>query len=62
MKPDWKDAPEWAKWLAMDRDGEWYWYEFEPAIANDQWLQYGGRAADAGIADVRWDKSLEGRP
>ena len=34
MKPDWKDAPEWAQWLAMDRDGKWTWFEDEP-IAGD---------------------------
>lgn len=35
MKPDWKDAPEWAEWLAMDGDGEWNWYEYEPFWASD---------------------------
>lgn len=22
-KPDWKDAPEWANWLAQDESGFW---------------------------------------
>ena len=35
MKPDWKDAPEWAMWLAMDEDGEWWWYEDEPFLRNN---------------------------
>lgn len=30
MKPDWKDAPEWAQWLARDPDGEWWWHEGKP--------------------------------
>lgn len=30
MKPDWKGAPEWANWLAMDGDGMWFWHEYEP--------------------------------
>lgn len=30
MKPDWKDAPEWSNWLAMDPNGLWCWYEYEP--------------------------------
>ncbi|WWO60457.1 hypothetical protein [Stenotrophomonas phage SOVA965] len=30
MKPDWKDAPEWAKWIALSTDGEWTWFEDEP--------------------------------
>ena len=25
--PEWAGAPEWAEWLAMDSNGEWYWYE-----------------------------------
>lgn len=33
MKPDWKDAPPWAQWLAMDSDGEWHWFEEEPFIS-----------------------------
>jgi hypothetical protein len=23
-------APAWAKWLAMDKDGTWFWYEKKP--------------------------------
>lgn len=30
MKPDWKDAPEWAQWLSMDGDGLWSWWEILP--------------------------------
>lgn len=30
MKPDWKNAPEWAMWLSCDDDGEWTWFELEP--------------------------------
>ena len=30
-KPDWKDAPEWAMWLAADDDG-WTWFEKEPVV------------------------------
>lgn len=33
MKPDWKDAPEWAQWLAMDGDGCWFWFEAKPLLA-----------------------------
>lgn len=29
-KPDWKDAPEWAEWLAQDADGAWWWFQNEP--------------------------------
>jgi hypothetical protein len=32
-KPDWKDAPEWANYLAaevVEDEWVWCWYEFEP--------------------------------
>lgn len=32
MKPDWKDAPDWAMWLAQDDDGEWGWFANEPIL------------------------------
>ena len=38
MKPDWKDAPEWANWLAMDENGAWCWYELEPRYDGEMWL------------------------
>jgi hypothetical protein len=31
-KPDWKNAPEWANWLAMDYGGEYYWFEVKPTL------------------------------
>jgi len=44
-KPDWKDAPEWANYLAMDSDNNWYWYEFEPwldfDLGADEWQSDG---------------------
>ncbi|CAA2366816.1 hypothetical protein [Xanthomonas phage Olaya] len=30
-KPDWKDAPEWARWMARDADGEWRVFENQPS-------------------------------
>lgn len=45
-KPDWKDAPEWAQWAAMDDTGHWYWYEQKPDWDEEeqQWDAYLGRA------------------
>lgn len=37
MIPSWSDAPEWAKFLAQDRSGRWYWYETRPT-----YLEYSG--------------------
>ena len=40
MKPDWKDAPEWANWLAMDDCG-WAWFEFRPDYVLGCWSAEG---------------------
>ena len=74
MKPDWKDAPEWAMWLAMDGDGWWGWYEEEPAwdCEADIWAMHEDSEADWEVAGdtpdcdgIDWDhafSTLEPRP
>jgi hypothetical protein len=37
-KPSWDLAPEWANYLAQDRDGGWIWYEHEPKAEDTQWV------------------------
>lgn len=62
MKPDWKDAPEWAQWLALDASGVWYWYEQAPTIAHesDYWNAEGAMAQAA--ESIYWKESAEPRP
>lgn len=36
-KPDWKDAPKWARWLAQNMSGTWYWYEEKPEWVDGYW-------------------------
>ena len=44
-QPDWSQAPEWAQWVAMERDGEWNWYECEPTMSDEgQWQHAEGKA------------------
>lgn len=65
MKPQWKDAPEWAKWLAMDKNGQWYWYEGprKPERYSTKWdCPFEGRAEKAGDVDPYWEDSLEAKP
>lgn len=57
MKPDWKDAPAWANWMAMDEDGEWYWHEFVPEIASTFWKL---PEAEGGAVMGRWELAAEG--
>jgi hypothetical protein len=60
MKPDWKDAPEWANWLAMDESGEWYWYDMAPDTGSCSWVSL-GRSCSAGVGE-RWEDTLTKRP
>lgn len=60
MKPDWKDAPEWANWLVMDFCGNWWWHEMEPRYNGKDWASDGDMILAAeGL--VTWG-SLEARP
>lgn len=67
MKPDWKDAPKWAQWLAMDKNGLWVWFENKPQTFSGitVWANAtnGGRHALAKIKNPNnWRKTLESRP
>lgn len=66
MKPDWKDAPDWAKYLAQDRDGTWLWSEGELKPSTDgEW-----KAVNTFLKiqemrpprNAKWRKTLEKRP
>lgn len=42
--PDWKNAPEWAKWWAIDEDGSGWWYKLKPvikAVGDFPWRVWG---------------------
>lgn len=63
MKPDWKDAPEWANWLAMDTSGKWFWHENKPDLCGDAvWWIGAGRISLAGPPAFDFRLSLEPRP
>ncbi len=60
-KPEWKDAPEWANWLAMDGDGTWWWYDLEPELEADYWISK-GKERKAIDTTEGYENSLEARP
>jgi hypothetical protein len=67
VKPDWKDAPEWANWLAMDDDGSWCWFEDIPHTREDFWLLRDGNSAYAfrpppAQRPLGWRETLEPKP
>lgn len=60
MKPDWKDAPDWANWLAQDQCGAWFWYAKKPRYEGSVWGN-GGQFTRASEDRVAED-TLEERP
>jgi hypothetical protein len=59
-KPDWKNAPSWAKYLAMDEDKSWWWYEEAPYEEYGRWCSIG--RSECASNETRWYSSLEERP
>lgn len=64
-QPDWNQAPEWAKYLAMDEDGEFYYFEESPSMAGCSWQPQShgelGETFDHGYKG-NWQDSLRKRP
>jgi hypothetical protein len=60
MKPDWKDAPDFARYLAKDEDGRWFWFEEEPQPRWAGWWVDSGKCCRANHND--WRCTLEERP
>lgn len=58
-KPDWKDAPEWARYLAKDKNGTWFWYASKPdKMESGYWNNTrGDRCTEVATPD--WGDSLE---
>jgi hypothetical protein len=70
-KPDWSEAPEWAKWLAQDKDGDWYWWQDEPVVLREPfWMPNADDTGEIGLAKpakfneviLEWTTNLEQRP
>lgn len=60
FKPDWKNAPDWAMYAAMDAGGEWYWYEYAPTQRVWAWSAT-GRYEFVSVAQQDWTSSLTSR-
>lgn len=62
MKPDWKDAPQWANWLAQDNDGVWNWFQNKPKKDGLIWSPSLGDYMEAQVRQNAWEKTIERRP
>lgn len=62
--PDWSDAPKWARWRAVDQNGELCYYYNRPTLGSILWLPNRGKDvyAGKGYDPANWQTSLEARP
>ena len=62
-KPDWSEAPEWARYLAQDKDGPWYWFEYEPKKeSGGYWYLDSCVGKSEKAHKEEWTLTLESRP
>jgi len=68
MKPSWKDAPEWANYLAADSNGAYWFYENKPHYNTTAsiWFDDGRKVMALKInrfqLKINSIKTLESRP
>ena len=64
-RPQWKDAPKWAKWLALDDCGQWRWYEKKPLIIWNSfyghWENAGKGPMDCAVRESRKSRELNSK-
>lgn len=64
--PCWETAPSWARYLAKDADGDWFWFSHQPAFhkRSKVWRVSIGQAelAMVGTPSKSWRRSLKQRP
>lgn len=64
IRPSWSTAPAWARWLAQDGDGSWYWYADRPTASvtgSRVWVRPSSLSKQEKAADDvdSWSKTLE---
>lgn len=64
MNIDWSTAPSWARYAAMDSDGNWYWYELKPKPIFGEWVEGSDEGRIERINDINpvWTQTLQERP
>lgn len=60
----WQEAPHWAHWAAMDKTGNWFWYEEEPKDEDGYFKATSGKVAQFSHLPCpnHWRLSLQHRP
>ena len=60
--PPWSEAPPWAKYIAQDETGEWWWYEKEPVPRKDGWDDTTTQSMSQSYKCPNWRDTLQKRP
>jgi hypothetical protein len=60
MQIDWSQAPEWANYVAMDKNGDWYWHQEKPQMLKDRFGYSNNQQFYK--STMRWRDSLQQRP
>ena len=63
-KPDWKDAPEWARFLARDCDGTWTFFMLKPELNDWEgcWRADIDNRLKLASMEKLWYETLEEKP
>ncbi len=62
--PKWQFAPRWAKYLAQDANGKWWFFSAKPVEGVNEWMcQPGQMAHEAGQGkpNAKWRDTLEAK-
>lgn len=59
--PDWKTAPRWARFVAMDSSGAWYWYAERPIVDTQTGIWCAGGHPTEAMKFAAWQTSLAAR-
>lgn len=68
MPIDWSKAPEWARYVARDESGKWWWHSAKPQRNEREWMprfmsEYWSLIERADIeCNTHWIDSLTQRP
>ncbi len=62
----WEKAPSWAKWIAQEQDGKWWWFSVRPtAFTSGNWVIEGVGTAEMAYVSPpshNWTDTLRERP
>jgi hypothetical protein len=62
MKPEWKNAPDWAQYLSKDTNGGWFWTNEKPILIDGSWRVTEFAKVESAAMQIDVSKTIEKRP